>query len=333
MRRLVYALSLSTLVFAVCTAYLARELYRERAAGEAAPVAASTVTPVSIPAPAPKTELATTSTAASVTATAKPASPAPASASAATPPQEFTAVTRAAGEMPPDVAEKIARDVGERLARFADPAQRAALLEERRSAFRTNYSGLKDHLKMDDTEYERFIDSRVRGELKMEEAALRCYADGTCNRNRPLDRSQVEAHKREMADLFGQQRMDTFDFYMRSMGERQTVSELRGKLPDRYRLMDAQSDALVAAFYEERKRIHEDMQQRGVQVNNFNNVIYTPTIGETPDENAMQVAEEYNRRLLDRAATVLTPEQLTAFEIMQQDAMQSYRSIRTQPRN
>ena len=241
-------------------------------------------------------------------------------------------MTRMGREIPPEARARMMADINERLGRFADPAQRAAMLEERKGAFRTNYPGLNDILKMDETEYGRFIDFRIRGEMQMEEAALQCYAEGTCDNTRRPDRGPIEAHKREMADLFGQQRMEAFDFYVRSAGERQTVSELRGKLPDRYRLMDAQSEALIAAFHEERKRIHEDMQQRGVQLSNFNNVIYTPMTGEAPDDGAMQVAEEYNRRLLDRAASVLTPEQLTAFEIMQQDAMQSYRSIRTDQR-
>jgi hypothetical protein len=325
MRRLVHVLSLSTLFFAVCTAYLARELYLERAGSEAAPVAASTVAPAPIPTPAPRTELATTNTVASDAVAAKTALPAPASVSAAPPQQNAEAEAHG-------YSQALIK-VNERLARFADPAQRAAMLEERRNSYRTMSPGLQEYLRMDATEFERFIDFRSRGELVMEEATLRCYADGTCNRSRRMDRSLVEAHKREMADLFGPEKLEAFEFYLFSAGERETVSTLRGRLPDKHRLMDSQSDALVEAFYEERKRIQEDSQQRGVQVNNFNNVIYTPMIGEAPDENAMQVAEEYNRRLHDRAAAVLTPEQLMAFEIMQQEAMQSYRSIRTQPGN
>jgi hypothetical protein len=325
MRRLVYALSLSTLFFAVCTAYFARELYLERGAGEAAPRAASVVPPASIPAPAPKTDPATTNTVASAAVRAKTEPPAPASVSAAPPDPKAEAEALA--------YSRAMVQVDERLARFADPAQREAMLEERRNSYRTMYPGLQEYLRMDATEFERFIDFRSRGELVMEEATLRCYADGTCNRSRRLDRSLVEAHKREMADLFGPERLKAFEFYMFSGGERETVSTLRGRLPDKHRLMDSQSDALVEAFYEERKRIQEDSQQRGVQVNNFNNVIYTPMISEAPDENAMQVAEEYNRRLRDRAAAVLTPEQLTAFESMQQEAMQSFRSIKTDRRN
>ena len=319
MRRLVYALSLSTLFFAVCTAYLARELYLERAAGEATPVAASPVTPASIPAPANETDLATTNTVETAAASASAKSPVP--ATAATQPRQYEAVTTVVSQASPDPAKV--------LAQFEDPAQRAAMLEERKIMYRTMYPGLGEYLHMDEAQFERFIDLKVRHELAMQEVGTRCYIENNCE-TPGVDRGIWKAQKREMTDLFGAETMESYERYVRSTNERRTVSELRGRLPDKHRLLDTQSDALVTAIYEERQRIQRDSQQRGMQLSSFNNVIYTPEPGTPADDKSAQAAEEYNRMLRDRASTVLTADQLATFERMQQEAMQQFRSMESQ---
>lgn len=324
MRRLVHALSLSTLFFAVCTAYLARELYLERAADavalaqspSAAPAATaaspgqSTSSPieVAVSAERPANSVASTS--------AKSAAP----ATAATQPRQYEAATTVVSQASPDPA-KI-------LAQLEDPAQRAAMVEERKNMYRTIYSDLGEYLHMDEAQFERFLDLKARQELALQEFGTRCYIENSCEA--PANRELMKAQKREMADQFGAETMEGYERYVRTSSDRRTVSELRGRLPDKFRLLDSQSDALVNAFHEERQRIQNDSRQRGVQLSSFNNVLYTPEPGTLPDDSTAQAAEEYNRRLRDRAATVLTPEQLAAFEKMQQEASQHFRAMEAQ---
>jgi len=300
MRRLVHVLSLTTVTFAASTAFFARELYRERARSEAAAVPA-----------------ASTETAAGKIANAKPA------------PQAYRRSRRdtdsSAAAEPVDVVSQASPDPVRELAKLSDPAQRTKMIQERKSTFRMVHPDLAEYLHLDDDEFERFIDLMARHELDLLESSLRCYLDESC-RKHGVDPDLREAQKREVADLFGAQTQEAFDFYRYTSGERQTTKELRARLPDKLRLSDSQSQALVGALYEEQQRINGDIQQREVKVSSFNNMVYIPLPGAPPERDAVQAAAEYNRMLRDRAGSVLTSEQLAVYERMQKEALQIYES-------
>ena len=301
MRRLVYALSLTTVAFAVSTAYFARALYLERARSETGSV------PIASPeAPAGKV------------AAAKP-SPQPSARS------RHNVEARTTPEAVTTVVSQASPDPVKELAELSDPAQRAKKLEQRKDMLLMNHPGLAEHLHLDEDEFERFIDLSSRHELDLAEASLRCYLDESC-RTRGVDRSLMDAQKREVADLFGAQTVEAFEFYRYSSGERQAAKELRARLPDKHRLSDSQSQALVEALYEEQKRINRDRQQRRMNVGTFNGLVYTPMRDAPSDQDSAQAAAEYNRMLRDRAGAVLTPEQLAVYEKMQKEALQMYHS-------
>jgi hypothetical protein len=325
MRRLVYALSLSTLFFAVCTAYLARELYLERARTGAAPArASSTVRASKNDSADPSATSPQVAAAPAAASTQSAVSTASASANSSTPAAAATQSRKHATTT--TVVSQASPDLQKVLAQLEDPVQRAAMVEERKNMYRTMFSGLGDYLHMDDGQLERLFGLKAQHELALQEVGTRCYIENNCAGG-GRDRGLMKAQKQEMVDQFGAQTMEAFELYQRTMSERRTVSDLRGRLPDKYRLLDSQSDALVGAFHEERQRVQRDMQQRGIEVSNFNNVIYAPTPGTPRDDKSAQAAEEYNRMLRDRAATVLTPEQLAAFEKMQQEALGHFRSM------
>ena len=310
MRRLVYALSATTLIFAASTVYLARALQLERARGEADSRAATNAMP------APPGAEAGARHSAPPLATSKP-------------PQPGTGTMR--GELKRaspgsvNIVSQASPDPAKQLAQLMDPVQRTGMIEERKSSYRTVYTGLAEHLRMDDAEFERFIEAVANQELNMQEAHLRCYIDKTCGTRDVSD--QIEAGQRELIGLFGAEKVQAFKHFQHTMGERQFVSQLRGRLPDKLRLLDAQSESLIDALNQESQRIRADSQQRGLQVSNFNNLVYTPDPGAPDAEKDWQAANEYNRMMRDRVATVLTPEQLAIYEKMQNDALQSFRSM------
>src|SRR5688572_25993517 len=215
MRRLVYALSLSTLFFAVCTADLARELYLERDGETAAPALDPSARSAPSGLGAAPAAAATRSAESTASASAKSSVP----AAAPTQPLEHGAEAVVVSQASPDP--------GKVLAQLQDPVQRAAMLEERKSMFRSMYRDLAEVLDMDGAEFERFIDLQARHQLAMHEASTRCYIENSCGTAR-ADRGLMKAQQREMADLFGTETMEAFERYQFTMSERGMVSELRG---------------------------------------------------------------------------------------------------------
>lgn len=318
MRLLAVILAATTLIFAASTVYLARELHAARnapvpdRAASTASATSATMTPspdesASVPAKVSRGETA------NVAARVEPDS---GTKSSSNTPRTVTHVVSSAS---PDPAAE--------LAKLEDPAQRAQLLEERKNLYQSAYAGLPEYLGFDDYQYERFIEMIARHELEMQEAGLRCWLDTSC-KSRGVGPDLMNAQRREISDEFGAQTMDSYRHFQHTQGERQMVKELRARLPDQYRLMDAQREPLVTALHEEQRRISSDIRRRGLHVSNFNNVIYTPEPGAAPDSEVSRATHEYNRMLRDRAATVLTPEQLAAYERMQTEALRSFQSMR-----
>ena len=125
------------------------------------------------------------------------------------------------------------------LALLADPEQRAKLIAKQKWRQRFSSPDLGEYLHMDDGEFERFLDLVVRQRIEVEEASLRCQLDKTCS-PRDVEQSLLDAQQREISNLFGAQTQEAFDYYRETSPIRLTIRELRVRLPDKHRLMDAQ---------------------------------------------------------------------------------------------
>ena len=99
-----------------------------------------------------------------------------------------------------------------------------------------------------------------------------------------------------------------------------------GNLPDSARLTDAKAEELVKAWVEETELIRRDMQRLQVGVGTFNGLTYV-VMEPDPDGSRTAAADDYNRRMRERAAGVLTSEQLAVLAQEQAEAIEQARTF------
>ena len=210
--------------------------------------------------------------------------------------------------------------------RLDDPEQRAEMLEEYRMMVRSLNPRLAQTLKMSGEEAERLIELLAQQQLDQQEKFARCSVDSSCD-FQPIGRDAAGANERELTNLLGAERRQEFEQYRNTMGERRSVTELRTRLSDADYLPEEKAEALIVALADERNQISVDASKRGGGVTGIGNgsgmILITPS-GSSP-EAQFASAQENSRRLRTRAAEVLTPAQMRAFDEMQEELLRSTR--------
>jgi len=221
------------------------------------------------------------------------------------------------------------------LARLDDPAQRSALLEDTRSNLRRQYEPLKQKLKLDSATFEQVLTVLAESQIQPQEKYFRCLADPDCDlANFGRNGNVVDDRSGELLSLLGNDDMNELKNYSNSLGERETVVQLRGRLNDSNTLRDTQAEQLVAALSEERVRYQKEASQRGASVSGWG----TPQLGMlyySGDSNSLEQrfneAAQYSQRLRNRAAAVLSPQQLAAFAQIQDELLATMRASMLPP--
>ena len=299
MRKLVVALSLSTLALGVTTAYFARELQRERARKASVASLAAAEIPAAAALPKPVADIVDT-------------------------PQAASQIVAADGEDPdPWEREKrrVAATADRELAKLLDPAKRSAMLDEMKASSRSFYPQLAQVLQLSAFEYDRLLELLAEQQLTVREKVLRCALDPRCNFP-GVDRAHRDSQELEVAALIGADRQQRLEKYQQSLNERSAVRQFRGRLPDKDHLSEAKSEQLITAIAEEHQRFEAGITQGGASVSGFNTggVSFALSSEEAGAEKRLAEATEYLGRLRERASQILTPGQLTAFNEMLDEA-------------
>jgi hypothetical protein len=318
MNKAVVTLAISTVILSASTAWLAHELYlRDSAAANPAATAARlAASSGALPSHAtPGMNGAPPRDGSPATATLPVITNAAPSAGSTTPAFSGTK------DVDADPAAPFARQL---LARYDDANQRPVLLEEQRSLMRRQYEKLKERLKLGDTEFEQLVSLLAEEQLQMQVNWARCATDPACDpknpRNTSIDRTQ------EYQAMLGAEGAEAFAQFRKSIGERDAVIQLRGRLPDSSFLPESQAEKLVMALTEERERFAQESQARGARMSAFGTQLgmlwYTEDSG-LPDQYIAEAAQ-YSQRLRARAASVLTPAQLAAYVQMQEELLAQF---------
>jgi hypothetical protein len=298
MRIIVIALTLVSASLAGTTVYFARELARER---ERSHAVAATYTQ------------------------APPAQQAQLRLPAAAPSVAQKAVT---SPLAHTVSEEVdAKNVQIELSRrtlkmLADPTQREGMLLEQKVMMRSMYPRLAQAIGMTNEEAEQLFTLLAQQQIDFQEKFARCAVDQNCDAQ-DASHNQTDPGAQEIADLLGANRQQQFETYKNTLMERESVVQLRSRLPDASRLPDERAEALIAALADERQKIHMEAAQRGAGMNGFGTgvgVIFSASDAATP-EAQLESAQANSRRMRARAAEVLDAEQLRVFDEMQDELM------------
>jgi len=320
MRKLIVLLALTSVTFAGTTLYFARQLAEERSrATMPATMPARMVTT-----PAPSRDAASAGP-------AEPAKPEVRTATAAPPagPREFISGAMINGQpvSEDDMKRMQAEYSRQFLAQLADPEQREELLAQRKMMVRHIHPRVDLVVGLTPEEYSRFIELSAQQQLDMQEASSRCTLDPGC-RMQDLHRDLGESRSQEIDNLLGAERKQKFETYKNTMGERETIGQLRNRLPDAQRLGDDRAESLIQALAEERNAMHREAMQQGVGSSGFGfgaGMIFT-TGDDASFEDRYATAKQNSQRMRDRAAPYLNAEQMRAFNEMQDETLLSLRS-------
>jgi len=298
MRILVIALALISVTLAGTTVYFARELRLEQERTPAIPIVAQAVPTMPGQFSRPR------------------ATPLPAGPRASTP----QSVNKEIQESPPG---KLQADHSRRVLRMLEnPEEREGMLVETKMMMRNSYPRIAQTIGLSSEESERLFTLLALQQMDAQERYARCtlqpgcnLADGTGFQNDP--RAQ------EITELLGADRQQQFESYKNTLMERESVAHLRTRLSDASRLPDASAEALISVLADERQKIHQEAAARGVGMNGFGTgvgVIFSASDASTADAQFAS-AQANSQRMRERAAEVLTGEQLRVFNEMQDELL------------
>lgn len=317
MQKSVGILTLTTLGFASSTLYLAYELYSR----DAAPAASASATAEPAAAIGQGQNRVVQGSASDSTASGKPAPQAAQSTAPSSP--------AAAPDVPGSATKKNETNEGTLmwarpfLARFDDSAQHGEMLNEAKTGIRRQYSRLKEQLKLSDARFEQLVTQLAEEMLQAQEQYARCAVNPECNPNDPSRRPAYVDHSQEYLALLGANDIEAFNQFRSSIGERDQVIQLRGRLPDNNFLPESQAEQLISALAAERELYQQESTQRGATLRGWGTqlgmVYYSQDSGSADQQFAE--AAQYSQRLRARAAGVLTPAQLAAYAQMQDELL------------
>lgn len=309
MRKLVIALSVSTLVLAAAAVWLAYQLHAAR--GELA------------------TSGASRGSLASATVASAPIRPAhtevPASGGISIPRQPPNDSEADAGA---SVRSSLEANIPRMRAMLEDPDKRAAAIQDFRVNEQRNMPRLGEHLGLREDEYDRLLELLAEQRIRHLEALYQCALNPNCD-VMTGGAGRGQANRRELVDVLGAEKAQQFENYRDNLQERVIVTDWRGDLPDSLRLSDTQTEQLVDALGDERRRIVKEWEQRGASENGMRNEYGSLLYSSTAQGVEQRVAEasEAQRRQQERASRVLTAEQLDVFTKRQRDSLDMARGI------
>lgn len=315
MRAWLIALAITSATFAGTTAYFAHQLSveRERSSKSSPDIVASP----------------TTAPAVAASPAARPSS-APTIAPSSDGKPAFVTATLVNGQ-PVSEAEikRMQADYSRNfLAQLADPERRDEMLAEHKMMMRNSYPRVDQVVGLSPEEYARFLELSAQQLIDMQEVSAKCMVDPECKMSDAIPASN-DSRKKQLDQLLGPERAQKLETYKNTMGEREAVSQLRGRLPDTMRLSDDKAEGLITALAEERDLIHRDAAQRGEGVSGFNigaGMVFAPADGASFEER-YESARQSSQRLRDRAAQYLNAEQMRAFNEMQDESLLGLRRM------
>jgi hypothetical protein len=209
------------------------------------------------------------------------------------------------------------------LAQAADPKGREDLIAERRMHMRHSFPALERVVGLSATEHAQLLTLLSEQQIEAETAHSRCVVDPACNSRQW--HASTQTRQQDIAALLGPDRARKFDQYKNTLGERETVTQMRARLPDSQRLSEPNAEGLVAALAEERTALTSQPNSDYFGFGVGSGMLFAPSQG-TP-EAQYEAARQYSQRLRDRAAPYLNSEQLRLFNEMQEEQLLAFRNM------
>ena len=228
-----------------------------------------------------------------------------------------TARIAAAGAAPEehDAESGFGKNMGKALSKMmSDPAMKEMMRSQQKTMIDTMYATLFKEMNLTPEERQKFSDLLLDQQTKTMEAGMGIFEEGgLTNLTQSVQARQKESEE-QLKALLGEERFTQYQEYQKTVGDRMQLDQLRRQMDTAGApVQDEQLQQLLALTKEERERVPAPFPQdpQGAAAN-----MEQMLSGENM-EKQMAWQEEINRRVLERATTVLTPDQLKAYEQFQ----------------
>lgn len=208
---------------------------------------------------------------------------------------------------------------------FTDPEMKKAMRGQQSMMVRMMYADLAKELGLAPEEADQLIELLTERQMGMAAQSMELMGDGGADAKK-LEESgkSINASRKEydaqINALLGEERAKKFAEYERSIGDRMQMQQVQQAFTaSGVPLQDSQRDGLLAIMKEERLKTpaspfdasNKDVSAQMKALQNADAV-----------DKAMQQTQDFNTRVLTRARTVLTPEQINAFEAAQKQQLE-----------
>lgn len=200
-----------------------------------------------------------------------------------------------------------------------DPAMREMVRGQQKAAINLMYCGLFKEMNLSPEEKEKLTGILTETQMKSVENARGLF-ERAREGEPPEDATKLltEAKKQSDAEikaLLGDERYAQFTDYQKNIGERMQLDQLKTRLEgEKLSLQDEQSAQLLQAMKEEKAAVPPPIPSDATQSpGDVKSMMTSENI-----DKQIQWMDDYNRRVLDRAAQFLAPEQLKSYREMQE---------------
>ena len=207
------------------------------------------------------------------------------------------------------------KNMGKALSKMmSDPAMKEMMRSQQKSMIETMYGRLFKEMNLTPEERQKFSELLLDQQTKAMEAGMGIFEEGGLTNVTQSVQAQQKESEEQLKALLGEERFTQYQEYQKTVGDRIQLDQLRRQMETAGTpVQDEQLQQLLALTKEERERVPAPFPQdpQGAAAN-----MERMLSGEFM-EKQMAWQEEINRRVLERATTVLTPDQLKAYEQFQ----------------
>lgn len=219
------------------------------------------------------------------------------------------------------------KGMGEMVAKMMkDPSMREMMRGQQKATINMMYSGLFKEMNLTPEEKEKLTGILTESQLKNIERAQGMFGaqkDGTMEDTQKLVADSKKQTDSEIKALLGDERYAQYEDYQKNIGDRMQLDQLKTKLAaQNLPMQDEQMAQMLQAMKEEKAAMPPVIPSDASQVPaNMKSLLTAENL-----DKQTQWLDDYNRRVLDRAAQILTPEQLKQYAEYQeqQSAMQKF---------
>jgi hypothetical protein len=210
----------------------------------------------------------------------------------------------------------LSKGMGEMLGKMMkDPAMREMMREQQKAMINMMYSGLFKDLKLSPEEKDKLKELLTDAQMKNVEAAQGLFG-GKEGATEDTTKQVADSKKQtdaEIKALLGDERFAQYEDYQKNVGERMQLDQFKNQLAaENLPLRDDQTAQLMQIMKEEKAAFPPAIPTDQTQMPKKD------TFTAENLEKQLTWMDEYNRRVLDRAGQVLTPEQLKQYQSFQE---------------